>query len=114
MSDKLVRRASVEPAARTPMRDTTAEWIATAIVDEERLPMTYTEIAEASADADGGPWSRQHIANTIQAYFWEDDAAELAEQASDGGVNDQAIKEAYRNGYRDGYHDAMTDKDADQ
>lgn len=52
----------IPESVRTPGKDDAAEKIRE-IVDAGRWPMDLQDIAEES------DWSRQHIANTIQAYF---------------------------------------------
>lgn len=113
MPDRLMRRNVVDPSDQTPGREAAADWIESTILDDNRLPMSYKAIAEASADAEAGPWSRQHITNTIKAYFWEDDAARLRQATDDGGRRFESLYDAYREGYREGYRDGQADADSE-
>lgn len=59
---------SIPNNVRTPGKDDAAEYIQSEVLDKGRWPMDYSEMAEESG------WSRQHLKNTIDAYFSEETA----------------------------------------
>lgn len=67
------RKDNVPDEDRTPARDAAADFIEKEIVEKGRWADTpMTEIAEMTADLEGtgeNGYSRQHIKNTLDAYF---------------------------------------------
>lgn len=99
---EIQRKDEVPPDQRTTDRDRAADWIQVHIVDADRY--ATTTMAEM---ADESGWSRQHIANTLDAYFEPADpeaAPEIHET-----VDVELILEIYRKGYRDGWEDSSGD-----
>lgn len=99
-ADAITRRESVPEDKRTPARDACADWIDSEIVETGRWPMDYSAIADlsqASESVDG--WSRQHIANTLEAYFVPDIVGLSRDEMW------QRMLSAYRLGYSDGFDD---------
>lgn len=91
----LRRRRQIPQGKRTEARDAAASWIEENVIEEDRWPLTYTEMAEESG------WSRQHIANTIEYYFAE------ADTESQEVMQDEFASrfEAYRAGFNDGWEE---------
>lgn len=60
---RIRRRRFVPEDDRTEDRDKAADYIQKEVITAGRWPMTMTEIADETG------YSRQHIANTLDAYF---------------------------------------------
>lgn len=106
---RLQRKASIRNSERTGSRDEVADWIEEHAADDWN-EWTMTDIAEEVG------YSRQHVANTVEAYFEPVDR----EGNSIGGKLQQGSNpenesplhalsqrelEIYRMGYRDGWRD---------
>lgn len=101
---RIERKDTVGDSDRTPKRDEVAEWIDEHAADNWG-EWTFTEISDETG------FSRQHIANTVDAYFRPADAgvdlsavadAEASEVIGDAAYRDLLL---YRQGYRDGWRD---------
>lgn len=101
---RIERKDSIPAEAQTPKRDEAADWIEEHAA-ENWGEWTFTDIADETE------YSRQHIANTVEAYFRPADAgidlgavadADVSEVVGDGAYRDLLI---YRQGYRDGWRD---------
>ncbi len=105
---RIERKQEISDEDRTADRDEAADWI------EEHAASnwhdwTFTRIAEETE------FSRQHIANTVQAYFQPVTASGNATGTDGLDLNQDevpewildAVKQAYRDGYRDGRADAQ-------
>jgi len=105
MPRELRRKEDVPDDARTPQKDAAAAFVEREIIDKDRWPMEFTEMAQLSDEkAKNGGWSRQHFSNTISDYFKEIDE----ERAQAAEFDD--MFEAYRQGYRDGFRDARSEQ----
>lgn len=99
---QLTRKANVSESDRTEARDAAADWIQQEIIDKDRWgEMTLQDLGEES------PWSRQHIANTLEQYF--DPVGESLNGAEEEppkqipvGDRDDGKSAEYRQGFRDG------------
>lgn len=88
-AEEIRRREVVPEDQRTQERTKAADWIEENIIKEGRWgEMPMREIAEESQ------WSRQHIANTLDAYFEPAD--------SPAGLGTEGRSLDYRQGFRDG------------
>ena len=65
--DRIALKDDIPSSERTPGRDEAAEYIQEEVIEKDRWPMDLTEIADEAG------WSRQHIKNTLDAYFREVD-----------------------------------------
>lgn len=113
-ADKIRRKEYVPEEDRTSMREETADFIESEVVEHGRWPMKFTEIEQLSKEKSNGEgWSRQHITNTLRAYFEPANGTKVGELAetSDGKRVQLDIvipdgverEEDYLRGYVDGW-----------
>lgn len=105
-----LERVDPEETERTEERDAAADWIEAEVIAKGRWPMTLTDMDEESR------WSRQHLRNTLNAYYTPADSTQSGVDVDDLDALPQAIPgrerelmQAYRMGYRDGRRDAERD-----
>lgn len=102
-----IERTTPPPGERTDERDKAADWIQSEVVEKGRWPLTLSEMEKEVK------WSRQHLRNTLDAYFRPAGSTPLPDGDGDdmefGKLtgDDAKLLSAYRRGYRDGFKDAQ-------
>lgn len=101
-ASRIQRREDVPNEEYSVERKRAADWIEEHVLEAGKWPMQMNEIAEQTK------WSRQHIANTVEAFF--EPVFSLQEIAVEGHLEEfDSVFEAYRVGYQDGYADGRED-----